>query len=248
MKCINAEWEIRNLGVRTIEISVEKKDLSLSENEFLQTIENYRQQYDAKYIVVKSNTKYPAVSIYLQKAGYWLIENQIELTLEREDAIKAFEEYKEIFRDVTYKLADENEIEFICAEIEKGMFTTDRIALDPYFGLEISNYRYKNWFKDAALHGAEAFISLYKQAPVGFFQTSKEGLGGAFIGEETKNLGVMPIFSGLRHFIDCNATFSRTAVSSNNIGVLQLHCMLGRKISKIKNVLVKHYNNILGGG
>ena len=76
MKCVNAEWELRNLGVGTIEISVEKKDSELPPEEILNEIEKFRQEYDAKYVVVKSDTKYPSIGLELQKSGFLLIENQ----------------------------------------------------------------------------------------------------------------------------------------------------------------------------
>lgn len=249
MKCINAEWEIRNLGVRTVEISVEKKDLELSETEFLQAVENYRQQYSAKYVVVKSDTRYPAISFFLQKTGYWLIENQIGLKLYREDAIRAFEEYKNLFEGVSYRQATEGDMEIIYRELKRGMFKTDRIALDPFFGVEIANRRYAFWIKDAVNQGAKTCICLYKNNPVGFSVDKEKNnkiydslLGGIFARDELHNFGAAASQASTKKFIDGNYEFEKTAVSSNNLNVLQLHLMFGRKIDKIKNVFVKHFD------
>ena len=55
MKIVNAEWEIRNLGVKTIEISIEKNDTLLSEKDLIATIEKHIRQYEASYVVVKSD-------------------------------------------------------------------------------------------------------------------------------------------------------------------------------------------------
>ena len=248
MECINAEWEVRNLGVRTIEISVEKKDLELTEEKFLQMIEDYRRQYDAKYVVVKSDTRYPELSFYLQKAGYWLIENQIDLTFNREDAIKSWEKYENLFPEVSYRPATDDDMQIIFEELKRGMFKTDRIALDPYFGLEIANRRYAFWIKDAVERGANVCTCLNKNEPVGFFVFTLKGkksvalLGGVFDKTELSHLGSMQVYGGLKCMCECDCSSEKTAVSSNNLNMLQLHLMFGRKIKRIKNVFVKHFD------
>lgn len=250
MKCINAEWELRNLGVRTLEISIEKKDSELPPEEILDAIEKFRQEYDAKYVVVKSDTKYPSVSLILQQGGFLLIENQIGLKIVRKDSMKSFEEYKKFFDDeVSYRSADDDDTEMIFSEMAKGMFTTDRIALDPKFGIEVANRRYIFWMKDELRRGALLHIALYEGQPFGFFLDKPKGkntlsglLGGIFNQYKAQNLGAAYIFAGRKFVSENNYKANITCVSSNNLNILQLHLMFGYKITEITNVLVKHFD------
>ena len=247
MKCINATWELRNLGVQTIEIEIEKND---APEKILNNIENYRLQYDAKYVVIKSNTCYPIkISLNLQDAGFWLIENQIGLRLSRNDAVKTLEEYKDFIENLSYRLADESDLRLIFSELDKGIFKTDRVALDSHFDLKIANRRYGFWMKDAIKKGACIFLAIYENKPIGFFMgksldgANSDGLlGGIFNDKESSLLGSMCFLSGIKCFVDFGGVVEKTFVSSNNLDVLRLHLALGRKITSIRNVFVKHYD------
>ena len=178
-----------------------------------------------------------------------MIENQISLKLTRENAIKALEENKDFLGDISYKLADESDMQMIYSEIEKGIFKTDRIALDPKFGIEIANRRYAFWIKDALKNGARVYLSLYENKPIGFFvskstQNKKSNglLGGIFNSSENHLQGAFNSLAGLKCFLDTETNISTTAVSSNNLDVLRLHLMFGQTITGIKNVFVKHYD------
>ena len=248
MKCILAEWEQRNLGCRTIELTIEKSDTLLSMEEILQNLESQRREYQAQYSVIKVDTKYQHISQELQKNGHILIESQIGLKLDRESASEAYEKYKDLFPDVTYNAVDHAGVEFILSEIEKGIFSTDRIALDPHFGIKIANQRYALWIQDELKRGAKIFLSYYKNQPIGFFLSRDCGkgyikglLGGLFTRKYTHNYGSLYIFSTLKSFLDGNGKIDRTTVSSNNVPILQLHLMFGRRITNISNVFVMHY-------
>ena len=249
MKIVEATWEMRNLGKKTIEITIEKDDVSpFIKNQLLKNIEDQIQKYEAEYVVIKSSTRYSQLIFHLQEAGFTLVENQISLKLIREDAIAAYEEYKELFKGVDYKIADKNDIDLIADEIKKGIFVTDRIAIDPYFGVEIANKRYANWFQDVIDNGAVATLSYYQGRIFGFGVSKLiksdriQGIiGGIFLGSENKNLGSFSAFSGLKHFVERGWKREDTCVSSNNTDVLQLHLMFNKKITDIKNVFIKHY-------
>lgn len=248
MKCINATWEERNLGVKTIEISVEKKDALLSDNDICKQIEDFRNNYQAKYVVVKVDTKYPQVSQLLQNNGYILIESQIELKLKREDAQEKYEQYKDVFPGIGYIRVDKGQLDYVISEINKGIFSTDRIALDPYFGINVANKRYALWVQDEVQRGADIFFSCYNNQPIGFFLGKDLGngnidglLGGVFVGENTRNYGGLYLFSSIKCFVEGTGKIDRTKVSSNNIRVLQLHLMFGRTVTNISNVFIRHF-------
>ena len=249
MKVIDAVWEIRNLGKKTIEITIERADINpFIPTKLLENIEEQRSYYNAKYVVVKSDTRHPQVNIFLSKSGFILIENQIGLKLNREDAIATYENNKDLFEGVDYKLADKDDIDLIVSEIKKGIFTTDRIALDSNFGIEIANNRYALWLQDELQRGAIAYLTTHNGRPFGFGIIKKAGLnniddllGGLFVGSENKNQGSLFKFANLKIFIDLGFDKAKTHVSSNNPNILQLHEMFGYKIINIKNVFIKHY-------
>ncbi len=246
MKCVNAVWEIRNLGVKTIELEIEKND---APEKIFNEIEGYRLQYDAKYVVIKADTRHPKFSVLLQNAGFLLMENQIGLKLTHESAIKALEAYREFYDGVSYKLANESELQMIFSEIERGIFKTDRIALDPEFGVKVANKRYIFWIKDAVARGANVFLSVYEGKAIGFFMGKPSGsknseglLGGIFNRPESYHQGSFHLLAGHKCFLDSKLAVDRTFVSSNNLDVLRLHLMLGRTVTNIRNVFIKHFN------
>ena len=248
MKCINATWEERNLGVKTIEISLEKKDASLADREICKQIEDFRDTYQAKYVVVKVDTKYPQISQLLQEDKYLLIESQIELKLNREDAQEKYELYREMFSGIDYRRVESDQLCNVINEINKGIFTTDRIALDPYFGVNVANKRYALWVQDEVQRGADIFYSCYNGQPIGFFLGKDLGngnikgiLGGLFVGDNTRNYGGIYLFSTIKCFLDGTGNVDRTMVSSNNVPILQLHLMFGRKVTNISNVFIRHF-------
>lgn len=247
MKCVNAVWELRNLGVKTIKIEVEKND---APEKVLDMIEDFRQQYDAKYVVVNCNTRYTGFSIILQKAGFLLIDNQVLLKLTRENALKALEEYKEVLDDVSYKLADENDLQMIFSEFEKGIFkVSDYIVLDPYFSTETKNRRFIYFVQDMIKNNADMFLTFYQNKPIGFFmgklmknKKSDGLLGGIFNRPETYHQGSFYLLAGTKCFVEWGGISDNCTVSLNNPDILRLHLAFGRVVIGAKNVFVKHYD------
>ncbi len=247
MKCVYAEWEKRNLGCNTVEFTIEKMDIQSAPETIYQWIEKKTTEYQAQYLVVKVDARYPYISQYLQSKGFTLIESQMNLRLNRKEVMHAYEEYCNIFLDVSYKPADENDLDYIISEIKKGIFTTDRIALDPYFGVAVSNKRYALWVEDEYKNGGNLFLSYYRERPLGFFldrvtnnKMIRGLLGGIFSGEDNRNHGSMHIFAGKKSFLDRGIRSEKTSVSANNLQILKLQLMFGAKISNISNVHIKH--------
>lgn len=247
MKYVNATWELRNLGVQTIKIEVEKND---PPEKIVDMIEDFRREYDAKYVVVKSNTRYPIeISLNLQDAGFWLIENQITLKLTRENAIKFLEEYKELSNGVSYKLADEDDLKMLAEEFKRGIFVKSEVTLDPKFGIEVDNRRYNFWLQDILKQGGKVFLSLYENNPIGFFTMATRGNkksealpAGIFQRETSQKYGFCSFMALVKNFVDSSDEVNYCNVSTNNLDVLRIHLMTGRTITKISNLFVKHYD------
>lgn len=248
MKCVNAVWELRNLGVKTVKFYIEKND---TPEKCFTEIEEFRLQHDAKYAVVCQNTRYGHdFSIFFQNAGFSLMDHQLVLKWTPENVLKAVEEYREFYDDVSYRLADETDKKLIFSELEKGIFKiSDYIVLDPYFSEELKNRRFIFYVKDILSQGAHLFLSLYKDKPVGLFARKLLGgnksdglLSGIFNREETYHQGALHILAGLKCFIDSGTTFSKGTVSLNNLDILRLHLSFGAKVVTSNNVFVKHYD------
>lgn len=247
MKCVNAVWELRNLGVKTIKIEIEKND---SPEKIVEMIEDFRKQYDAEYVVVKSNTRYPIeISLNLQDDGFWLIENQLTLKLTRENALRALEEYKELCAGVSYKLADDDDLKLLDEEFKRGIFVKSEVTLDPKFGIEVDNRRYSFWIQDILKQGGAVFLSLYEGKPVGFFTEISRGHkksealpAGIFRREDTQKYGFFSFMALVMQFVDDGDEVNYCNVSTNNLDVLRIHLMTGRTVTKISNLFVKHYD------
>lgn len=247
MKCVNAVWELRNLGVKTVKFEIEKNDVL---EECLKKIEEFRLQHDAKYVVITSNVRYQIGSIFFQNAGFKLMDNQIILKLTYEDVLKAVEEYLEFYDDVSYRLADETDKQLIFSELEKGIFKiSDYIVLDPYFSEEVKNRRVIFYIEDMLNQGANLILSLYQNKPIGFFMNkiakgmkSDDLLSGIFNQKETAHQGSFHNLACHKYFIDSKISVGKGTVSVNNLDILRLHLAFGRKIIGANNVFVKHYD------
>lgn len=247
MKCVNAVWDFRNLGVKTVKFEIEKNDVL---EDCLTQIEEFRLEHEAKYVVIKSNMRYQGVSIFFQNAGFTLINNEIVLKLTREDVLKVIEKYKDFCDDVSYKLADEADMQLIYSELEKGIFkVSDYVALDPFFSKEQKNRRFILYVKDVIAQGAEVFLTFYKDKPLGFFiqklignKKSDDKLGCVFNEAEANHQGGLSTLARCKHFIDSGLENEISEVSLTNLNVLCLTLEFGRKITGAKNVLVKHYD------
>lgn len=246
MQCNFAEWEIRNLGCRTIEITLEKNDIG---TDIIESIEKYRRKYGSEYVVVKISPKFFKENKILQDNGYFMIENQIGLKLERKEALIIKKTYDEIFKDAKYVKAENiKDIEFVKKEIKKGIFTTDRIALDDRFGVEKANERYSNWLQDEVDKKSLLYIVKSNDASVAFFLSRPINdklqygiLGGVFLDNKHAGAGAMMTYCSVDEFINSGRKYKETGVSSNNITILKLYLTFGYKIKSINNILVKHY-------
>jgi len=241
-----AEWEVRNLGSRTLEITLEKSDRP----EYIaKDIENLRMQYECQYVVVKADPILHEASNILQENGYQYIESQIGLKMQREIAEKKHRFYTNIFDIASYeKITKTSDIEFVKNEIMKGIFTTDRIALDQKFGVKLANKRYANWLGDEINKNSCLYVVKDDGTDVAFFLNKPINnrlqyalLGGVFKSYDNKGFGALMNYCVLDDFINSERKIMETGVSSNNIAILQLHIAFGYKIRNITNVFIKHH-------
>ena len=246
MNCIVADWEIRNLGVRTIEVEIGKDE---SCEGVVAEVNKFRLEHGAKYVVVKVDTRNPAASCVLQADGFCLIETQICVKTNRAINKDVIKKYSPFYSDVTYRATRANkDIDFVVAEMQKGIFDTDRIALDKHFGIDYSKRRYINWFLDSMERGATLYMVEYNGEDIGFFQKKDiddrhqyETFLSLFSNKKNNCDGAMIYYASAKEFYDEKNKVCKGAVSANNLTALQLDLTFGSRPYCLKSVLVKHF-------
>ena len=241
MKIIEATWEKRNLGVSCLEMEADKRD---SVTEILSVLQGREEQYQ----VVKVASGRADISFALQDIGFRYIETLFETGVVLKDKPVIPDVCRNLIKYTDYHTAtDEEEKELIRLIKTGSIFTTDRIALDPSFSIELAGQRYAFWLEDLLCSGKETvFIAEYKHKCIGFnTYVERENyydgvLGGLYPEYIGSGLGFVNAWCGMNACYEHGARKIKSHVSSNNFTMLQLHLMLGMKIEKIVNTFVKH--------
>ncbi len=157
----------------------------------------------------------------------------------------AVKQYENIFEELTVqKVESEEDVRYIQDEIRKGIFTTDRIAIDPYFGIEIANRRYANWVGDEVKQDGVLCYLVSNGMKIGFSLSKMDGtglLGGVFVDSQKEGVGGDFELAGLRTavlYTDINKFY--TSVSSNNLRILRLCEMFGYRVRSLSDIFVRH--------
>ncbi len=240
MRTTEAFWEIDNLGCSTVEIEIES-DSDLRKNELLALEDEF------DYLVVKTPISSPMLWQNLQAMGYHIIECQLSICKKVHKAER--EKYHSLFRPYSIRrVITHNDLQSVLQEIDKGIFTTDRIAIDPVFGVEVASRRYCNWIqgKFGTPHMCLDVI-IVDHIEVGFAFNQLSDNGKSFIGllggiyREFQNYGygfgmLSPIFLSNSE----NLKYHRTSISLNNLPVMRLYQYLGYQFTDCRYVFVKH--------
>ncbi len=245
MKTVNATWELRNLGKRTIELTLEKADFVRDPKDIYAAIGEAMKKYKSEYTVVKVKPGKPQIAWELQRNGFLHIETQLHLKAERDDMAYEVNKYQHIFGEdeiSVQPVVNEKDVRCIQEEIRKGIFTTDRVALDPYFGVEIANRRYANWVGDEVGRGATLTYIIRGREKVGFgLGRNGQGLlGGLFTKYQKDGSGGEYEYAGCSAAIKTDRECFYTTVSSNNPKILRLHEMFGYRVRSLYEVYVRH--------
>ena len=229
LKLINAYWENRNLGKTTCEINLDKQD-EFESNLLKLKIEFERIKNTFEYVVVKIPSECTKLISFANDCALNFVETQLALTINT----KKFESN---FSKDTFRLTDMFSIklvntlmqyDYIAQKISEGMFSTDRIAIDSRFGLDIANLRYSNWIKDMLNdHNYILNMVYYKDEPIGFHAGRcidgcyHGDLGGVF--PKYQN-GVYGMYWAYVFLNDCINKYNKvySFCSTNNISVIKL--------------------------
>ncbi len=246
MKLTNCTWEKTNLDKRVAEISFDGADVI-----DLESMRQLEKEYD--YLVAKVQPCSYVQYRTLQELGYYFVESQITVRNQAPMSVKNINfivpsQSLNTYMSIECKRANSNEsIERLLANMTVGMFTTDRIYLDPAFGKEYSLRRYRNWIYQEYCRGSNIYNIIYQGEEIGFIIYRVENdcihvlLWGLFESHQRKGLGsIVPLSA---YWIGENVeTFTNleTKVSSNNKGIILKLCQLGFDLSEMEYVFVKH--------
>ena len=240
MKILDMPWEKDNIGVNSVEFrfdgteEISQIDCAISTNNF----------YDYQVCRIPANSM--KLAYFLQEKGFKYSETAFELTADlREDKLPVV--YKKYIDFFSYHEADSKELSLVDKTIREGIFDTDRIALDDYFGIDKSGNRFGNWCKQELERGSsKCYIVKTSTSPLGFFvlKHESESISDSFLAALFKKENMGLGFSVLYYpFIQARKERKKkiiTRVSSNNIVSLKTHLEIGYKINKLNYLFIKH--------
>ena len=237
MKIIDAIWEKENLGVTSKEVLV---DLNDSVNDVKAGLVNLNDQY----IVVKVPASLFGITALVQDMGYRFVEEMIEVEHDLHE-VKRSRILQRLYDSLDYREMTASDIETLYSEVDKGMFSTDRISNDPHFSAELSARRYKNWIKSMLNTGAIPYVMSYKGEPAGFIiLTTKDRivyhsvLGGGYEKFRKTGLGMVQKEPEIVRLL--GGKFVSTNVSSNNVNQCRALLANGFTVRNINHIFVKH--------
>lgn len=239
MKVIFAEWEKRNLGVDTMEFVLEQDDV---EEQIRCTIE----QNEKEYNVVKLPAGNFHLKSILHEMGYIYVESLFRLN----HSLKPVSYNKTLkhFADrIIYEPMNAMDLERLYEEINKGIFKTDRIALDSAFSVEISNTRYINWIKDEIARGNTAIKGTFAGETISFgaYKLNENNeifsfLGGMYSEYSNSGLAIPGTCKSVEYLLSLKPNRLYTYVSSNNPDALVCNIQAGFMVKSVQDVFVKH--------
>lgn len=237
MKIIESVWEKENLGVTSKEVIIDMKDN-------IDDVENGLSAINDQYIVVKIPASKLGIMNLVQDMGYRFVEEIISVEHDLHE-VKRNRILQRLYDSLDYREMNEDDINTLYDEINKGMFDSDRISNDPYFSPELSARRYKNWVASMLKNGAIPYIMSYKGEPAGFIiLTTKDRivyhsvLGGGY--EKFRKTGLGMVQKEQEIVKKLGGKLVTTNVSSNNVNQCKALLANGYTVTNINHVFVKH--------
>ncbi len=242
MVIVDCFWEERNLGLKTVEVEVSEQDRV---DDVRNTLVLLEKEY--KYLVIKAPTCRLDLYRFFSSVGYVFAESQFTVFKRIKDFDKG--KYRSIISAVSLeKIVSEDSLDYLTKEIKQGVFTTDRIALDPNFGVLKANIRYAYWLSDIFIDKDSEiyFINRINQR-IGFFAIKKDRLnrsafgllGGIFLNFREYLLGINIVLQPLLLLEEENYKSLVTKFSNNNISVLLIYQYLNFTVTNINNIFIK---------
>jgi hypothetical protein len=235
----DAFWEIRNLGVSCSEIDIE-------DNDSLEDVSTQLQSITSQYQVARVPVARVDILRKLESKDFRFIECLFEVIHDLRES-ELSDVWIRMCNSMSYQKIANEDVRRIENEIRKGIFSTDRVALDPNFSQSLSNERYVNWLRDEIEKGGSVYEVLHKEAGVGFFTFREDGsqrdnsvLSGLYKEMSLPGVGNILLLKILEEARRRELTALTSHISTNNLAVVKTHQSLGFRISGIRYIYVKH--------
>lgn len=246
MKITDAYWEKRNIGVETAEIAIDREDDVAACRKRLKEV-------TAPYQVVKMPAGMIPMQKMMQEEGFVFMETLVRLRHDLKSCVLTPLQ-KRLAKDVTYVRMDACGLDVMYAQIDQGMFTTDRITLDGQFDGEQARARYKGWIGDELQRKGEAYQFICRDEAIGFCvhrveeEASYGILGGIYPKYRSAGLGFLSLFLSIQIEQKRRARCLIADVSTNNMASLRSEIAMGFQIIDLKYVFIKHLQTGWSGG
>lgn len=240
MQIIHALWEERNIGSNTYEINIQKND---NFDNCIEEIEGC----NGDYIVVRIPAGMADFISKIPMYNYRFVETALSCHYSTSMPFNISEKNKKLLKRCRYEKMLQQDLDVLHKNLNDGLYNTDRIALDPFYSVKISNNRYRGWINDEIGRGAKIFKVICDNNAVAFFGLKKLSNADAFgflNGVYTKYQGLG--FGTIMHCLQIQASkdlgFENTlsSFSSNNYGAFSIHMSLGYKLDQVNYVYIKH--------
>jgi GNAT superfamily N-acetyltransferase len=193
------------------------------------------------YCVVKVPAGEGVLVQAVQAADYRFVEAMCTVDSEIVGAFDVDADYK---CPLSVSPAD---VDRVLREIGAQMFSSDRIALDPNFGLQVAARRYQNWVADIVEAGGEVCEVVFEGDAVGFFTLRGDGRGvlhgelnGLYASGRGRGLGREMHRAVLAHAQGRDADRYTSKVSSNNVAGLRAVVAAGLVVTDVHYIFTRH--------
>ena len=239
MKVLKAHWEKRNLGVSCTEITADLADT-------VDDVGAAIRELGDDYVVAKVPVPRVDLLLLFQEAGYAVIEVVLHLKM-RLQGLSLPRLYKRYEGHLFFRQASAEDVRRIMAEIQAGVFATDRISLDPHFTPAQAANRYQHWIEDELNRGSRAYITAFKSEDIGFSILRNDGegrfnglFGGLYLEKRKTALGFAIGWANIMKAKELGGTTIETNVATNNLAAFKMNLSIGYEVADIFYVLVKH--------
>ena len=243
MKTVHADWERKNLGVEAYEITLEPSDTPQA----LRQEEERIRALGARYVARKMPVNCPQLRFGMTELGYTFVETVFHVMVRRDnyhmpDIIARFDRGLSVVQR-----QERAECQAVYDHIRQGVFISDRVAVDPAFGVEKGGNRYANWLETMVRGGAFLYEVLAGQKPIGFFVIQRKDadtvdpvLMGMYHAENDRGLGTLLHKKTLDTCFTHPCKRLTSTVVSNNAKVLRVYVNAGAEITDMLYTYVKH--------
>ena len=243
MVFVDCFWEKGNLGERVCELTYAQDEVFCPD-----VIDRLSDTYS--YQVIKVAAGNVPFILELQKKEFSFIETQIDWIVKLKDFNTGHPLIGRFLPSLLFEdIKDTLIFEEMLSRVDEGMFSSDRIALDPHYGFDVGRNRYCNWMRNEFGKESSFFSYItYDGTRIGFLMLKVNNsrghgaLAGIFKEYQDLGFGILTASSMPLYIIDrsLDVKVYETSTSSNNTANTKIYSTLGFQLKSMHYVFVKH--------